>query len=388
MDSAQFFSQQAATLSSRQHYARGQIASCYALGNLMLARNDVAGCRRLLSQGLNISRQRREQHMAADGWYYLGTSYTLSAADMTRRIECFQQAAALYRTVGDALRAAYCLKTIADLHMQQGKDELARTELLQVLAQYRAVGYRRLHYTYDLLGVTSNNLGDYKEAFRYGQAAIESALATQDTVDLNLFYCRVGALYRALNQFPEALTYYNNVLWRAEKAHNANSVKDALILITELLIAQHQPQRALNLALQKLRQYPSNDPLRIDSLNLLARGYLANQQFGPAESCNVELINALERNRERPGSRGLLLKAYIRAAKIALITKRYDKVRPYLGKAVAQRGETYSDMTEQMLLIYCSRLIRRRATMWLPFAISSATNSSGTLCTTKNEVSS
>ncbi|MBO2012240.1 histidine kinase dimerization/phosphoacceptor domain -containing protein [Hymenobacter negativus] len=351
LDSALIYRQQAQTLSQQLRDVEGQIRSSYTLGNFWLGLGKTAEGKKLLLQGLTSSTQFHYARLEADGWYYLSETYTLSATDFPKRIASLERAMALYQTLNDGERAAYTLKTIADLHLQQGKDGLARAELLQVLARYHAIGYRRLHYTYDLLSVTSGNLGDYKEAFRYGQAAIESALASRDTTDLNLFYCRMGSLYRVLNQFPDALSYYNNVLLRAEKARDASSVNDALILITEVLIAQHQPQRALSLAQEKLRQYPLKDPFRIDSLNLLARGYLANHQLGPAELCNSQLINALESNRKLISRRGLLLTAFMRAANIALINRQYDKARICLGKAAAQKGETYSSTTERMLLL-------------------------------------
>jgi len=196
LDSALFYCQQAQALSRRLRDVPGQVGACYTLGTFLLGFGKVAEAQKLLLQGLASSRQQHYTRLEADGWYYLTETYPATPTGISQRIACLQRAVALYQTLNDGARAAYALKTMADLHLQQGQDGLARAELLQVLARYRAIGYRRLHYTYDLLSVTSANLGDYREAFRYGQAAIKSALATQDTTDLNLFYCRLGSLYR------------------------------------------------------------------------------------------------------------------------------------------------------------------------------------------------
>jgi two-component sensor histidine kinase len=351
LDSALLYGQQAQALSRRLRDARGQIGSWYALGNYWLALDQADRGEKLLAQGLATSTQHHYVRLTADGNYYLSETYTFSEADIPRRIDCLQRAMGLYEALHDDARAAYVLKSIADLHMQQGQEGLARAELLQVLARYRAIGYRRLHYTHDLLGVANARLGDYKEALRYGLASIESAQATGDTVNLNLFYYRVGNTYFILHQLKDALTYYNLARRRAEQARDAGEVINAITLITEVLIAQHRTQDALNLAREKLRQYPPHDHPSLDSLNLLSICYLANKQFGPAEKHALQLINVLEANRSMVDNRVLLLTAYLRAGQLYLATRQYDHARRYATKAWAMRAEVSLKKKADMRLL-------------------------------------
>lgn len=351
LDSAPFFSQQAAALSHQLADVQQQTESCYVAANLCVALGNVAEGKKRLLQGLASSSRHHYARLEADGWYYLNSTCPPTVAGFPQRIACLQQAMKRYQSLNDGARVAYTLKTIADVHMQQGQDGLAHAELLQVLARYRTVGYRQLHYTFDLLSLTSSSMGDYPAAFRYGHAAIASAVATRDTADLNLFYCRMGALYRLLNQFPNALSYYNNVLQRAERTHDVRGISDALILVTEVMIAQHQPGPALRLAQEKLRQYPMHDLLRIDSLNLLARGYLANQQLDLANTCNLQLIKVVEQNQQLEGRRGMLLRAYLRATQIHLLARQYSKARLYLNKATAEGNQNYASGAERLLLL-------------------------------------
>ncbi|MBF9221292.1 sensor histidine kinase [Hymenobacter ruricola] len=351
LDSALLYGQQALALSQRRRDARAQIGSWYALGNYWLACGQAARGARLLAQGLAASTRHHYRRLAADGSYYLSETYSSSAADIPRRIGGLQRAMGLYEAVHDGARAAYALKTIADLHMQQGQEGLARAELLQVLARYRAVGYRRLHYTHDLLGVANARLGDYNEALRYGLASIESARATADTANLNLFYYRVGNTYFILHQFDDALTYYNSARRRAERARDAGEVINAITLITEVLIAQHRTQDALNLAREALRQYPLHDRPALDSLNLLSICYLANKQFGPAEKHALQLISVLEANTTLADRRVLLLTAYLRAGQLYLAVRRYDRARRYATKAWAMRAEVSLKKKADMRLL-------------------------------------
>ncbi|WP_210521647.1 tetratricopeptide repeat-containing sensor histidine kinase [Hymenobacter terricola] len=352
LDSAEAYCREAAALSRRLGDAQGQIESSYALGNLCLARNQVAEGTKWLAQGLASSARQHYVRLEADGWYYLSATYTFSGVDIPRRIDCLRRAMALYRTLGDASHAAYTLKTIADLHMQQGQEGLAREELRQVLARYRAIGYRRLHYTYDLLGVVSSRLGDYQGALHYGLASIESARATRDTADLNLFYHRVGATYYALNQYSDALTYYNLAMRRAEQSRDANEVLVAVLHITEVLIAQHQPRDALRLALEKLRQYPPGDYFRVDELNLLATCYLASRQIPLAEKTYLELIALLESRKSMVGNQLFRLEVYFTIGQLYLDSRRYGKARFYLAKAEALQPGASLPMKATLRLLF------------------------------------
>jgi len=68
--------------------------------------------------------------------------------------------------VHDLVRQAYYLKEVADIHLNQGKYLLARQELLHVEALYRTSCYRKMQYTFDLLGITNEALNNYKDALR------------------------------------------------------------------------------------------------------------------------------------------------------------------------------------------------------------------------------
>ena len=349
LDSAEAYCQQAAALSRRLSDAHGQIESRYALGNLCLARDQVAEGTKWLEQGLASSTRLHYARLEADGWYYLSDTYSSSGANTTRRIACLRRAMALYQTLGDGTRAAYTLKTIADLHMQQGQLGLAREELRQVLARYRAIGYRRLHYTYDLLGVTSGMLGEYQDAIRYGLASIESARATQDTTDLSLFYFRMGGIYNTIKQYPDALTYFNLILRHAEQRRDTFAVINSTAMVTGTLIAQNQPKQALQLALAKLRQYPTGDRLRLAEVNLLAKCYLANRQFASAEQAYLELIKLLGGEKGIGSNPG----ACLEIGQFYLATRQYSKAQLYVRKAWAsQHKASLSKRAGMRLLLF------------------------------------
>ncbi|WP_210521634.1 histidine kinase dimerization/phosphoacceptor domain -containing protein [Hymenobacter terricola] len=337
LDSAGPYARQAARLSQRLGYARGQIRSQYALGNVALCLNQVPGGTRLLAQGLARSQQLPDPRLEADGWYYSVATYTFSAVDMPRRIACLRRALALYQALGDEERAAFILKAIADQHLTQGRLDLAQQELLQVLARYRTLG--RPHYTYDLLNVVNAKAGNLQEALRYALAALESAQATGDTTFLNLFYGRVANLYNELNQPTDAVQYCRIALRRAEREHDASDVVGIVNTLAKALIKLKQPQQALALALEQTRNFPVTDGGQIDRWEMLATCYLANRQYAAAERSELEIIKLLANRKTLAGNGSKLRRAYSLLGQVYLLTKRYDDARHYLSRAAALQSE-------------------------------------------------
>ena len=336
LDSAGSYAQQAARLSQTLGYTRGQIRSYYALGNVALCLNRVADGARLLAQGLVRSHQLPDARLEADGWYYSLATYTSSAADMPRRLDCLRRALALYQALGDEARTAYILKAIADQHLTQGQLGLAQQELLHVLPRYRALG--RAHYAYDLLDVASDKVGNYKEALRYGLAAIESAKATSDTTFLNLFYGRVAYIYLALNQPADAVRYCQLALRRAERQHDPSDVLGITRTLATALIGLKQPRQALTMALAKTRVYPPSGDGQIDRWGLLATCYLATRDYAAAERCELQLLQILE-ERKTEAAIATRRRAYAFLGQVYLLMRRYAAARLYLGRATALRPQ-------------------------------------------------
>ena len=336
LDSSAGYGQQAAQLSQALGYVRGQIQSQYALGNVALCLNHVPEGAQLLAQGLARSRQLRDARLEADGWYYSMATYTSSAADVPRRLACLRRALSLYQALGDEARTAYILKAIADQHLTQGQFGLAQQELLHVLPSYRRLG--RAHYAYDLLNVVNDKVGNYKEALRYGLAAIESATSTGDTTFLNLFYGRVAYLYLALNQPTDAARYCRVALRRAERTHDQLDVLGIAHTLATALIKAKQPQQALAMALEKTRVYPVSGDGQIARWDLLATCYLANHDYPAAEYCELQLLKILEERKAEAGI-STLKRAYSFLGQIYLVRRRYAAARYYLNKSIALRPQ-------------------------------------------------
>jgi tetratricopeptide (TPR) repeat protein len=94
---------------------------------------------------------------------FAGSIRALDTTGLTRN-DCFLKLRELYDQVSDREKVIEMEKAIADTHLKQGKLDIAETELLSVLDKYKSIGYKRLHYTYNLLSSVNWFKGNYNTA--------------------------------------------------------------------------------------------------------------------------------------------------------------------------------------------------------------------------------
>jgi two-component sensor histidine kinase/tetratricopeptide (TPR) repeat protein len=325
------YSRQAVDLSQTLHFTPGIIQGKYNLGQFSTMSGDTAAAQAEIRQALALSKQAANKPLEALGWYFLGNAYARVEAEFPAKTQCYQRAKDLYAQLGDRAKEAYLLKTIADMHLLQGNSVQAVHELLEVVALYRAASQPRLHYTYDLLRGAHRQMGNYKEALRYGLASIESAQATQDTSSIGGFYTRTAVLYMELKQLPEAKRYFTKAL--ANMRQNKLNLVFVAGEMSRLLIAQKQPAQALAFLQAYLRENLVNNQLNaMYAASYLAECYLALKQYGRAEHYYLQLLpftqTGMQNDMTKAGIYRMLGQFYLQS-------KQYNKARLYLGQALA-----------------------------------------------------
>ena len=322
------YSKQAEQLSDKLHFVSGKIQSLQALGRICCANGDNDAGWALLQSSLRLSDQLGNKQLSALAWYYLGEIYNRTADHLPGKIACYRKAMQLYQQSGDQPKAAYLLKTIADVHLWQGNSALALQELAQVIALYRAARVRKLHYTYDLMLSANTQIGNHRAALQDGFAAIESAKATHDTVDLGVFYLNVGRVYEELHQLPEALDYYIKGFSKKGNKYTFSAAGK----IAKVLIRQKKPQQALAFYRAALNAEPTIDISKNhNALRNLAECYAAVQAYPTAERYYAELVALLEKG----ANDDVKLACYTSVGKFYLLTKQYAKARLYMEKALS-----------------------------------------------------
>lgn len=338
LDTAAFYSKEAETLSNRLHFVDGQIESMYLTGRIISAKGRKTAGETIIRAALTQAKRHGNWQLEAYGWYTLSNVLNRTAADIPAIIHCCQQARALYEKLKDKRKEAYMLKTIANMHLLQGRSSQAQQELEGVLGLYQASGYRQLHYTYDLLRGAHRQMGNYKEAMRYGIASVESAKATRDTSDINVFYWRLGQLCKELNQPKEALSYYAKALANARQLHDVGSVVDDAGEISRVLIQMHQANRALIFFTKVLRDiepdikaYGDNEQVQVMVNSRLGECYLALHEFDAAGDFYLKLVEML---RQGIGDDIEKMFVYQSVGEFYFRTKQYKAARSYLNSAL------------------------------------------------------
>ena len=336
LDSAQAYCMQAMALSKRFRVPSEEVRSQFVLGRMLEYLSRPEEGKALLRQALTKSQQLGDARQEAEGWYYLGIAYAQSATEMPQRLRCFAKSMALYRTLGDKQHEAFVLKAIADMHHLQGNNAQAREELLRVVALYRASGYRRLHYTYDLLLNVNRKLGNYKEALQYGFAGIESAQATKDTAMLVDLYDRVAIIYRNIQQPKEALAHFKLSLVHA---HHRKDISSILIIANNVagtLIEQRQPQQALAFFLNEARNYPPTNYLeQYGAAMALAACYSATRQYSLAEKYEAQALHLIENDKVYATDIASRFVAYLNISELCVSRQQFAKARQHLVQAQA-----------------------------------------------------
>jgi two-component sensor histidine kinase len=325
LDSVGRYCQEALALSQSLHFKTGQIRSGYLSGLLASQRSNFAQGVSLVKRALALCQEMGNLPLEAEGWYYLGAAYELSPEGLPEKIRCYAQA----RKRG---KEAYLLKCIDDLHLFQGQYVQGYSELLEVLALYRAIGYRRLHYTYDLLMAANQYLGNYQEAIRYGLASVETARATKDTADINLFYRRLGTMHQALSQWEEAMPFLRKAL--ANRRQEKDQVKVVLIakLMVSSLLAQEKAREAFDFFTEVVKEHPPvNEFSNLQAAVALAECHLALKQYPLAEKYFLRMIDIEKTIHEKRPSK---VDNYRRIGNFYLITGKYGKAHHYLDEAL------------------------------------------------------
>jgi two-component sensor histidine kinase len=345
------YSREAAALSQRLQFTPGRIESCYVLGQLHTYQGEDTLGLGLIRQGIALSQRAEQPQLEAFGWYYLADSYGASPPELAAKRAYLHRAEKLFHQVGDQADEAYVRKWQADVLLQQGHAEQAIRELREVARLYRAAGHRSLHYTYDLLHAAYRQLGDYREALRYGLAALRSAQATQDTSIVGGLYTRLAAAHRELKQYPEALGYYRKALAVFQHEHNDVNAVTMAGAMARIMVAQHRPAEGLAFFTRAMQPYVHGSPRVTERIaDYLVELHSVLGHFDQAEryagQLKAYLNGGTADKREKTSICQTLGKFYV-------LTRRYDEARSYLQQALALNrhdGPLTSAATMHLLL--------------------------------------
>lgn len=249
----------------------------------------------------------------------------------TEALSSFRLAAKLFEESNNRIKEIEAMKQIANLHLDIGQTELAERELFEVLENYKDIGYKNLHYTYDLLSVTHRLRGDLKGALRYGLKSVESMETTKDTRSAPVFYSRIAHTYRDLGNIEKSIEWYIKEIdiFINRDLELQYLFRDTKFLIS-LLILQNREYEALSIIKKIDEKYPhTRFTFEIDQNYALVYQALGNYDL--SEKFFVKMLNDLK---NRNYVDWITAEAFIDVGKFYLQQKEYSKAKYYLAEAL------------------------------------------------------
>jgi len=182
----------------------------------------------------------------------------------------------------------WALKNLADDNLQEGRLDLADTQLLQVIKEYKLAGFKNLQYTYNLLTAIALNKGKLEKAMRYGLLTIDCAHATGTNISLDVLQVSMAAVCDALKQDKESLEWYQKSLETVAHDPHYNYAIFRIVMLDE--IARGKARQVLQKlgVLEKIHPVDDNNYIHVNLLK--AECYIALKQPAAAARYYQDMI--------------------------------------------------------------------------------------------------
>jgi two-component sensor histidine kinase len=317
----------------------GQVESLLVLGRIQWDQDQRAQARATFARARTLVEQVTDRVIQARLWYQLGEAYNLDRGEFALRVRCFSTARDLYRQLGDIELEAQALLEIADVHQYQGQLAQPLPELQEVLRRQKAIGSRRLHYTYDLLAAVHWAMGNYERALPYELAALDHARAIADTGDITTFYNRLAHLQFDLGKREQSLLSFQQLLGRYQRDQaSPGQLISCAGHVARLQLDLGQPSSSLATMQSTLRQHPPRE--RYDhylAALFLGESFLGVKQYVAAEKLFRQALELDRHNRFPLGSDNheYTLVLHRNLSKVYTERQQYARARHHLNQAFA-----------------------------------------------------
>lgn len=261
-------------------------------GAAYIKQNDLKQGKATFMQVINYYLKTGDKYAEGKTWARLGddisVDFTTAVPD---KISSYEQARALFKQTGNKLEEADMTRSIADIHLNQKKLDLAEDELKQALKQFQSIGCKRLATTYHSLAEISKQKFDLHNELRYRLEVIKSMNGTADTALADFYYAKVALVYADLNKYDQSLAY---IIKSAEILKQRKQYEDFygyLSLIIYDYITAKRPKEALAYLKKAVIDVP---PVilaqKVDMFEAFGNIYVALKDYPKAEWYYLEMM--------------------------------------------------------------------------------------------------
>ncbi|MGF7042612.1 tetratricopeptide repeat-containing sensor histidine kinase [Mucilaginibacter lappiensis] len=214
LDSAYNFINQAARLSHELGEVEWQYKTELLMGNYFAKVGDLERCKHYFMRVINNYHIAGKLGKQADCWALLGDLYENNGKydHDTEQMVYYQRSRTLYIADQQALNATHMLVKIADIKINSFQYNPAEKDLLQALAEYKKLRYKKLQNTYERLAGIEYLKGNYYRAMTYATEGIKNAEASGDTEMAATLYEEIARYNYIVKNYNQALQWLNKAM--------------------------------------------------------------------------------------------------------------------------------------------------------------------------------
>jgi len=340
IDSAYGFIRQAADLSYQLHSERYQHKVQLYLARYYFVTGAFNKGHNTLMGLIQYYHKIGDIYQEATAWKELGDDVSFDDAHRSEiRLNGYQQAYELFKKGNYRLEAIQEYKNMADAHLNQGKLDLAEKELLQVIDDYRKIGFKALQYTYDLLAVVYHKKGDRVKELKYGLLAIESMGQTSVVSQRLALIIRVARVYQNMGLFEKSLEWANKALVLCRNYNHDDIYYIIICTVANANISNGRYPEAFAL-LSAAQQEEHKSPTLTQYINLtFGDYYMALQLYNKAEPFYLKAFNFFGEDAARRNANNNYNRARVALANIDIHQGKFGQARKYLELTEGQPPE-------------------------------------------------
>jgi two-component system, sensor histidine kinase PdtaS len=306
LDSAQFFFNQALSLSQSIGSDKWINTSLEWEGDCYLEENMLDSGKACFQKVIDYYHRKGELAEEAKTWRRLGEGITTSIQRFApEKAASFEYASQLYYKIGDSLNALESLKDAADAHMYEPNLDLAEKELLSVAGSYKAIHFRNIHFTYDLLNAVAGLKGDLAKEVLYTMEMVRSLDSAdmknrEDSILVGRLYSNAGLTFERAAMWDRALFFVRRGWTTLQITNWDDEYFSWMSHLGRDLVHNDSAQEALRFVLAATQnRHPSNAFEKAKIATTLGICYWALGVFDKAEKEFSKVIGLLDSDKRR-----------------------------------------------------------------------------------------
>jgi len=330
LDSGKFYFKQALIISNtfKSPELRNQILK--AEGDRYIQNGIYDNAKECFNTVTNFYKKIGDKYNEAKTWDQYGDCIQRAPDLIGLKISCYNQAYIVYNTTPNQVAAITELKKIADMHLVQGKLAQSENELLQVLARFKAIHFKQLQYTYDLLGGVNQAKGNLHMMLFYRLQTVKSMEASGDFSYAVYFYKSLANAYTDVGMPVKSLPFYFTVMNLTKSQKDFDTFYDVLRKCVNIYVVLDETKVALTFLKKQSEETP---PVNYNQKEFLNASYgICYEKLGEekkAEQYYLEMVRDAHFDNPRNELSGNM-ESYIIITRFYIKTAYFKKAEPYL----------------------------------------------------------